>query len=459
MSSSTWVIGIKFANGDSRVNGLPCVIGRSPAKELLKGKDSTWSAVSVDHKYLSRLHTEISVECGGDDDATPPEDAPDCSQIPTLHIKQFGKNPTFFGDSATTVSQGASQSFLLMSETGTRIFFPAELQLPEFNVKPSHKKPAPEVSKPQSFSLVMSAPDAADDEVVSTDPPASHKFALLEKAMSVMGNAPPAPQLPRPEASVTPVVTPSSIASPQPPPVSTATDFLIGKGWGALSAPTPAVVTQASTPTPVSSAVAPVITPVHNVSPTPKAATHQPVATVGSPKMGFWEWKSHIDGDDAVPTSWKRYIKAQADVLEAAFRDNGGSNPTVNLDATYAVCFDDKEHGMVQYRRDDPSRWRPIRRRGGDQIQRPNRKRIECIPQDGGAVQPKKKKKRRDGSDSDSWDGEDSYEDDSWIVDSDSDESYSVSDSSSDASLASESSSDPGEKRRRKAKKLAKKHK
>jgi hypothetical protein len=77
---------------------------------------------------------------------------------------------------------------------------------------------------------------------------------------------------------------------------------------------------------------------------------------------------------------------------------------------------------MVQYRRDDPSRWRPIRRRGGDQIQRPNRKRIECIPQDGGAVQPKKKKKRRDGSESDSWDGEDSYEDDSWIVDGDSDE-------------------------------------
>ena len=456
--SSSWVIGIKFANGDSGVNGLPCVIGRSPAKELLKGKDSTWSAISVDHKYLSRLHTEISVECGGgaDDDATPPEDAPDVSRIPTLHIKQFGKNPTFFGSSAVSVSQGVTKTLSLMSESGERIFFPAELQLPEFHVKPSHKA-APEVSKPQSFSLVMSAPDAADDEVVSADPPASHKFALLEKAMSVMGNAPQLPPQPIvPEASLTPVAPPSITTTPQPP-VSAPTDFLIGKGWGALSAPTPAPIVQTTTPSPAVTPVTPVATQVQTV--TPKATTHQPTAA-GSPKMGFWEWKSHMDGDDAVPTSWKRYVKAQADVLEAAFRDNGGANPTINLDATYAVCFDDKEYGMVQYRRDDPSRWRPIRRRGGDQIQRPNRKRIECIPQDGGAVQPKKKKKRRaDGSDSDSWDGEDSYEDDSWIVDSDSDESYTVSDSSSDASLASESSSDPGEKRRRKAQKHAKKHK
>lgn len=465
MASQEWIIGMKFANGETRVNGLPCVLGRSPAKELLNGRDSQWSAVSVDHKYLSRQHVEIVLQTGHpnnnaddeDDEATPPE-GQDSSPAPVKAattiavIKQFGKNPTFCGDNAAVVHQGASKLFPLGGD-GLRIFFPAELHLPEFEIRRKDSKvgvpPAPSaVGGP--ISLIMTAP-GEDDLAVPEEAhqaPVSNKFTLLERAMSNMG-ASPAAAVPKPSIDTPPPthhLQPTNAANPPNPPATA--DVIIGKGWGfapsasATIAPAAPQIAATTQPNP----------PPHNpTQPAQPTSTATPKPT--HIKMGFWEWKSNVGGDDNVPHNWKRYMKAQADVLEAAFQANGGANPTVMLDDNYAVCFDDKEYGMVQYRRDDPTRWRSVRRRGGDQVPRPQRKRIEAIPCAVPAAQPKKKKHRK-GEESDSWDGEDSYEEDSFLVNDDSDESFSdLTSSSEDASLASQSSSDPGVKRKRKAKK------
>ncbi|CUG05785.1 Hypothetical protein, putative [Bodo saltans] len=176
----------------------------------------------------------------------------------------------------------------------------------------------------------------------------------------------------------------------------------------------------------------------------PKPAT--PAPPVGG-AMGMWEWKCHVEGDDNDPKNWRKYPKATADVLEAAFRKNGGKVPWVSIDMTYRVCFDDSRIGMAQYRCDDPARWRAVRRRGGGSVPRPNAKK-KAILRDTGFSSASSS-----SSDTSSESDDDDDKRPSWIVSDDSDDESSTEDSDSDVSFDTESSIETESSDRRKKKK------
>jgi hypothetical protein len=141
---------------------------------------------------------------------------------------------------------------------------------------------------------------------------------------------------------------------------------------------------------------------------------------------GVWEWKSRVNGKDGDPRSWARYSDEVSRKLEAAFRQEGGKVPTVSIDETYSVTFDDADFGMVQYRKDDPSRWRAVRR-VGSAVERPLARKVRIVR----------------GASSDSSSSESSNDDES---------SSDLASSSSESSISSSSSDDsdrPKRKRRR----------
>jgi hypothetical protein len=166
--------------------------------------------------------------------------------------------------------------------------------------------------------------------------------------------------------------------------------------------------------------------------------------------MGMWEWKCHVEGDDKDPKNWRKYPKAIADVLEAAFRSDGGKVASIAVDATYRVCFDDSRIGMAQYRADNPARWRAVRRRGGDTVARPKAKK-RAILRDTGFTSSS-------SSNSSSDDDEDDDKRPSWIVSDDSaDETDDDDSDDDDVSFDTESSIETESSDRRKKKNKQKK--
>lgn len=143
---------------------------------------------------------------------------------------------------------------------------------------------------------------------------------------------------------------------------------------------------------------------------------------------GVWEWKSRVNGKDGDSRSWTRYSDEVCRRLEAAYRQEGGKLSNVSVDEIYSVAFDDADYGMVQYRKDDPSRWRPVRRIGSA-VDRPLAHKVRIV--------------RGVSSDSSSSGSDD---------DDDSDSSSDLASSSSESSISSSSSESdrPNRKRRRK---------
>jgi hypothetical protein len=182
----------------------------------------------------------------------------------------------------------------------------------------------------------------------------------------------------------------------------------------------------------------------------PKAASVRllspPAAAPPPAAAAVWEWNARPDGDDGDPRSWKRYPPADAALLERQYRKDGGSVSKCQLNAEYDVCFSDKRHGMVQIRRDDASRWRRVRRLGGELVPRPRAKPIRCVADVDGSSSGSS----RFGSDDD-YDREDSF------INDDDDDDESSDDSESSFSFDSESSSSSeGSKRKRKRRKMEK---
>jgi hypothetical protein len=75
-----------------------------------------------------------------------------------------------------------------------------------------------------------------------------------------------------------------------------------------------------------------------------------------------WSWNSNVHVPDSDPKAWSPYPPSDSAKLEAAYMKG---EPTVTLNANYSVAFNDKSAGMVQYRTDDRSRWRQVKRVGG----------------------------------------------------------------------------------------------
>jgi hypothetical protein len=90
-------------------------------------------------------------------------------------------------------------------------------------------------------------------------------------------------------------------------------------------------------------------------------SAHKPAAD-GPTGGAKWMWNSNTSLPEQHPHAWKPYAPADAAKLEAAYM-KGGSN--VKLNDNYSVAFNDRTAGLVQYRNDDKSRWRSVRRVGG----------------------------------------------------------------------------------------------
>lgn len=142
-------------------------------------------------------------------------------------------------------------------------------------------------------------------------------------------------------------------------------------------------------------------------------------------KPPVWEWKSNANAGDSNPKSWTRYSEEVAQKIEEAFTYDGGRNPTISLDKTYAIAFHEHSLGMIQYRLDDPGRWRAVRRLG-PRVDRPNRTTVHLA------------KRKRDSSDED----EPSSSSSSSL-------SSEESESSSESSFSESDSSDSEERRKR----------
>lgn len=218
-----------------------------------------------------------------------------------------------------------------------------------------------------------------------------------------------------------------------------------------------------------------------------------------------WEWKCRVNAPEDDPRSWTRYPADVTTRLEAAYRAacSGGSGGAVKLDAAYSVVFRDADVGMVQFRNDDPKRFRPVRRRTAGSEEGPGlpdesrikrlrivfpsatKKEAEERDGDGGssdrsggpiaagarrarrkvatrdAAKAARKRRRRDPDAEVSSSGDDEYVKDGWLVSDDevsSGSAESVGSSSSDTSLVttSSSSTDSSDRRARRREKKTK---
>lgn len=433
-----WVINVE---GVSSSFSPPLLIGRSAAA-VTQGD----AFCCVAHKYLSRAHVRLSVAQGS-------------SEFGALLIEQLGKNPTFFGEVPTALPSG-EKVFLPPSLGTSYLSFPRELGLPRISISycgaaerlgglvDSRSDPFPT----PALSITVADAFMDDEEYVDVQPEGMLDALIREKQASSI-------RIERREsAEVVPLIsvsrgTPFSVSSEKltipvdafgqsvahcEPPLCAASAFVVA----ATNHVNVTAGTEELIPHQLESKLPP-------SSATPEA---QPL------QMGFWEWKARLDGDDEVLTNWKPYSKQIAEKLESAFRTQVS---TVSIDAVYGVCFDDKKYGMVQYRLDDSTRWRPVRRRGGGAVARPNAKRVRVIgshtssdsDSDEGICAAAKRhvRKRKQaplaGSSSDDEDDESLC--DSWLVDDDESDTSSDCDESSLASLAS-SSSDSEPKRKKK---------
>jgi hypothetical protein len=435
---------------------------------------------------MSRVHCSVRV------------DTDDGKHVRVV-VQQVGKNPTLVGPSSTRLShlaEDGAQLFEVDAMVGaealrsyrhahvvglTTLHFPSELMLPMFHihfVAPTISAPPPAIQATAQSCSTDAAKDAPSSTTVPTEeeatrivrmmtvpvsggllsssdeddeaPPPPRQMKLLDEALRQQAIANAAQQVRAKEtAAWMPPPSPIEVTPmvPRPPPPATARVVAAPKSTTIVLQDDDACVAEPnnreqlmSTTTADAQTSAP--------QPRPRIAT-KPLGTSSAPAagdcgaMGVWEWKCHVDGDDKDPKNWRKYSKAVADILEGAFRKDGGKVGTVAIDSTYQVCFDDSRVGMAQYRKDDPARWRAVRRRGGEPVVRPDKKKRAWVRDTGFTSSSES-----DGSD-------DSTDRPSWIVsDSDSDDNSDDSDDS-DASFDTESSietasSDDGKKKKKK---------
>lgn len=498
--ASKWSLAIvdKFSDHVDRVALVP-------NKVVEIGRKDT-SQYQIQHKYISRLHITLLLEgVGADEHVT---------------VTAFSKNPTFFSEklrrlaasgetsqpstgdgscvSSTRVSRleavNASSNFKGGYDAvgPTTLHFPTELHLPRLSILcdlplamsaaappaiavPPHSDAGHRETEELSVARMLTVPELGnesdeDDEI----PPPPRQLRLLEEAARQQCIANAAAERRQTihtnyvAPAAVPMVSPAAVAMPKAPSLL--------EGVPVKREPTkatPAADTTSVALTPPSTKVASNLVDEEEsvfiqprradvVAPVPKGDAIKPKTTVtpvggaGSGGMGFWEWKCHTEGDDNDPKNWKKYIKATADILEAAYRKDGVS--TVAVDDTYNVCFDDARVGMVQYRKDDPSRWRCVRRRGGEKILRPNVKK-KVVVKDTGLTSSSSSDSGALESSRPSWIVSDDDEDDELanIVDDSSDDDYAF-DSESSIETPSDDSTSKRKKGKKKAAKLTKPH-
>jgi hypothetical protein len=332
-------------------------------------------------------------------------------------------------------------------------------------------------SSPEAVTrmMTMTIRGGDSDEDEDVQPPPARQTKLLDEALrqqaianameanrakeSASWVAPPVGAIPeiaslrRPSVKRDPVVAPTQPVAAQSAPgevpraratAPTAASHLTEVSENSLALVAPLITTRPGAET---KAAPPPVRGTRGASPPSLvAAAHSALPHL----MGMWEWKCHVEGDDKDPKNWRKYPKATADVLEAAFRSDGGKVASIAVDATYRVCFDDSRIGMAQYRADNPARWRAVRRRGGDTVARPKAKK-RSILRDTGFTSSS-------SSNSSSEDDEDDDKRPSWIVSDDSaDETDDDDSDGDDVSFDTESSIETESSDRRKKKNKQKK--
>ena len=318
----------------------------------------------LEHKYISRLHLTCDVvsSAAGEE---------------RVEVRVVGRNPVLHGspvrliapdgpavvisrDVATAAAVELSHCTAQDRHTSATFFFPPELGLPSLHVLTSTPE-GPSVDRPPAVPVaaMLSVPTACDEDPDQNEAPSMPpQLHLLQKAMAEHCDAVTAlRKREREEDSFRSpndsLVGDNDLAAAVAPPRAAPTSEGRSK---ASPPPMPAIVDKES-PLPNAGSRAP-----HNAPCT--AAGRRVDPTAAAKATPWWEWKSISSGDAKDPKSWRRYPRVVAEALEQAFR--AGITSTVPIDDVYAVCFDDANVGMVQYRRDDPTRWRPVRRRGGE---------------------------------------------------------------------------------------------
>lgn len=402
-------------------------------KQIVIGRDrhAVASNCRIDHKYVSHVH--LSVEVRSRLDCT----HNGLDEVQVVCVTQKGKNPTLLGPNSVQLKVsahceiGASEgsnafnSYKHAHIVGPTTFhFPDNLGLPMLHVVHVSPKLSIETSNGVRDAEGTGATTTSiqevvvrlgtltnddDDEDDAPPPPSARSLRLLDEAMREQAatNArdaqrdadmaswvPPAPQV------SSSVVTPSRQQT-----------LIVGG-----DAHSPPSLQQASSMSTLMPKLPPLPEKPKETIPAPQPSVSLPV------KMGFWEWKSHPEGDDSDPKNWKRYVKTVADKLEASYRHDGGRVGFVSIDDTYNVAFDDIHLGMVQFRKDDPTRWRAVRRRGGDPVSRQHAKKKVYARDTGFSSSSSSSSARSDDDDSSR---------PSWIV-SDSDDDASLSDTDED---------------------------
>lgn len=454
----------------------------------------------VDHKYISRAHATIRLTTDPITGA-PRVVVQQLGRNPTLigpsatRLGPHGAGLTSTFDISTDVGGAASRAYRHAHDIGlTTLHFPAELAFPMFHILCV----APTTTAPPSVVDVV-APSSGDDEsavqrdatlvvssasppaaaavtrmmtvpIVNIDsddddvqPPPARQTKLLDEALrqqaianaaetnrasetaswvppKVVEAVTPSIKVDAPATRRTPTIPMSDSATPV---VGTAAPPLMRRpappAVAAPAHPQPAGRTSINSETSLAAQYLPAAPPPIAAAP-PKAPIAQAPPSTVVHGMGMWEWKCHVDGDEKDPKSWRKYPKATADVLEAAYRKDGGKQGTVAIDATYKVCFDDSRIGMAQYRADDAARWRAVRRRGGDSVHRPKAKKA-AILRDTGLTS---------SSSSDDDDSDDDDDRPDWIVSDSDDSSLSDDSDESDVSFDTESSIETESSDRRK---------
>jgi hypothetical protein len=429
------------------------IIGRGP------GASKPFQHAAFGHRYCSRR--QLSVELL----SRAPEDL---SAEAVLRLTHLGRNPTFIGPTAMRLGAlditaaaaalpDAHGPLTVRPSLPASVHFPTGLGIPaiHFFFVPG---PAAVASAQQSgatddaeaVNLLKEIKDEADDDDDDDETPPRTSFrrlpSVLDEAMYEYARAKQqstAAELAMAryhevelESAAAPSQPRGAFSSSSPPPgldrslcpvpgVQGTEKKVMEKDRKRLTGPATTGQGPCPSKTEASAAV-----PQHA----------KPTATPAAPVV--WEWKCRPDGADSDPRSWRPYSASDSALLEREYRRDGGVASTCRLSGEHSVCFADRRLGMVQVRRDDPSRWRQVRRRGGDRVHRPHAKRVRCVPQ------------AEDSSSGSEYGSGDDYDrEDSFINDDDDDED-DESDDSSNITFDSESSSSDV---RRKAKKQRRK--
>ncbi len=394
-----------------------------PAAAVVLGRGHTAPAfrhITLGHRYCSRRQLTVEVVKG--------------ESPPVLRLTQLGRNPTFYGPGAAKLEQGGPAVHLagaaavlprgveMLSsrpELPGSVFFPNGLGLPTIHFFYVPPQGAPAVPTLLATPPPVEAPPTATGTI---------DLGVLDNMADSDDDETPPPAMRRTGPSVLDAAMREHHRGQQRETL---------RAQLAARYVAPPAVAAAAVPAPASVGVKPAIKQEARATASAPAAAPKVPAAV-------WEWKSRPDGSDSDPRSWRAYSPADQATLEQAFSTDGGRAATVPLSSVYSVCFADASHGMLQFRADDPTRWRSVRRRGGLPVARPQATRVRVVP-------------GHSGSDSSHVGSGDDYDrNDSFINDDDEEAEDEGSDESSFSFDAESSSSSDGSRRRKKKKNMKK---